>query len=99
LNKADLCPDAAARASEVESIALGTSVHLLSATEKTGLDLVRAYLAQGTTSAFVGSSGVGKSTIINGLADAALRVQPVREQDDRGQHTTTSRQMIFLTGG
>ena len=99
LNKADLCPDATARASEVESIALGTSVHLLSATEKTGLDSVRAYLARGTTSAFVGSSGVGKSTIINGLADAALRVQPVREQDDRGQHTTTSRQMIFLTGG
>ncbi len=99
LNKADLCPDATERVSEVEGIGLGTSVHLLSAVEKTGLDLVRAYLAPGTTSAFVGSSGVGKSTIINGLADAALRVQPVREQDDRGQHTTTSRQMIFLTGG
>jgi ribosome biogenesis GTPase / thiamine phosphate phosphatase len=99
LNKSDLCPDATERASEVEGIGLGTSVHLLSAIEKTGLDLVRAYLAPGTTSAFVGSSGVGKSTIINGLADAALRVQPVREQDDRGQHTTTSRQMIFLAGG
>jgi ribosome biogenesis GTPase len=99
LNKADLCPDAAERASEVEGVGLGTSVHLLSAIDKTGLDLVRAYLAKGTTSAFVGSSGVGKSTIINGLADAALRVQPVREQDDRGQHTTTSRQMIFLSGG
>ena len=99
LNKADLCLDATKRASEVEGVGLGTSVHLLSAIDKTGLDLVRAYLAKGTTSAFVGSSGVGKSTIINGLADAALRVQPVREQDDRGQHTTTSRQMIFLSGG
>jgi ribosome biogenesis GTPase len=100
LNKADLCPDATERASDVEGVGLGTSVHLLSAIEKTGLDPVRAYLAPGTTSAFVGSSGVGKSTIINGLAnDAALRVQPVREQDDRGQHTTTSRQMIFLSGG
>jgi ribosome biogenesis GTPase / thiamine phosphate phosphatase len=98
LNKADLCLDAAARAADVESVALGASVHLLSALEKTGLEAVRAYLARGTTSAFVGSSGVGKSTIINRLADAALRVQPVREQDDRGQHTTTSRQMIFLSG-
>jgi ribosome biogenesis GTPase / thiamine phosphate phosphatase len=44
----------------------------------------------------VGSSGVGKSTIINGIAAASLRVQPVREHDDRGQHTTTSRQMIFM---
>jgi ribosome biogenesis GTPase len=72
---------------------------LLSALAKTGLEAVRAYLARGTTAAFVGSSGVGKSTIINGLADAALRVQAVREEDDRGQHTTTSRQMIFLPGG
>jgi ribosome biogenesis GTPase len=98
LNKADLCPDPAARAAEVESIALGAPVHLLSALEKTGVEAVRIYLTRGTTAAFVGSSGVGKSTIINRLADAALRVQPVREQDDRGQHTTTSRQMIFLPG-
>jgi ribosome biogenesis GTPase len=99
LNKADLCADAAAHAAEVESIALGTPVHLLSALEKVGLETVRDYLARGTTAAFVGSSGVGKSTIINGLANAALRVQPVREQDDRGQHTTTSRQMLFLSCG
>ncbi len=99
LNKADLCADAVARAVEVESIALGMPVHLLSALEKTGLETVQGYLARGTTAAFVGSSGVGKSTIINTLADTALRVQPVREHDDRGQHTTTSRQMIFLPGG
>jgi ribosome biogenesis GTPase / thiamine phosphate phosphatase len=98
LNKADLCPDPAARGAEVESIALGAPVRLLSALEKTGVEAVRIYLTRGTTAAFVGSSGVGKSTIINRLADAALRVQPVREQDDRGQHTTTSRQMIFLPG-
>ncbi len=96
LNKADLCPDAATRAAEVEGVALGTPVHLLSALERTGLDAVRSYLARGTTAAFIGSSGVGKSTIINRIADASLRVQPVREHDDRGLHTTTSRQMIFL---
>ena len=98
LNKADLCRDAAALAADVERIALGTPVHLLSALQKTGLEAVRSYLGTGTTAALVGSSGVGKSTIINWLADASLRVQPVREQDDRGQHTTTSRQMILLSG-
>ena len=98
LNKADLCPDGAVCAAEVEGIAFGAPVHLLSALAKTGVDAVRAYLARGTTAAFVGSSGVGKSTIINRIADASLRVQPVREHDDRGQHTTTSRQMIFLGG-
>jgi ribosome biogenesis GTPase len=96
LNKADLCPDALARAADVEVIALGAPVHLLSALEMTGLEAVRWYLAPGTTAAFVGSSGVGKSTIINRIADASLRVQPVRADDDRGKHTTTSRQMIFL---
>ena len=99
LNKADLCVDAAAQVADVERIALGTPVHLLSALERTGLEAVKNYLARGTTAAFVGSSGVGKSTIINALTNAALRVQPVREHDDRGQHTTTSRQMIFLPSG
>jgi ribosome biogenesis GTPase len=96
LNKADLYPNAAACVADVETVALGAPVHLLSALEQTGLESVRSYLTRGTTAAFVGSSGVGKSTIINRLADASLRVQAVREHDDRGQHTTTSRQMIFL---
>lgn len=100
LNKADLCADADARAADVESITLGVPVHLLSAMEGRGLETVRKYLARGETAAFVGSSGVGKSTIINALAGAqSLRVRPVRENDDRGRHTTTSRQMIFLPGG
>lgn len=100
LNKADLCAEAGARAAEVESIALGVPVHLLSALERSGLDTVRKYLARGETAAFVGSSGVGKSTIINALSGAeSLKVQPVREHDDRGLHTTTSRQMFFLPGG
>jgi ribosome biogenesis GTPase len=98
LNKSDVCPDAAARAADVESIALGAAVHMLSALADVGLEAVRSYLARGTTAAFVGSSGVGKSTIINRLAGASLRVQTVREHDNRGQHTTTSRQMIFLSG-
>jgi ribosome biogenesis GTPase / thiamine phosphate phosphatase len=99
LNKADLCYDPDARAAEVESIALAAPVHLLSALEKTGLETLQNYLVRGTTAAFVGSSGVGKSTVINALAGTALAVHPVREHDGRGQHTTTSRQMILLPGG
>jgi ribosome biogenesis GTPase len=100
LNKADLSEDAAARAADVEDIALGAPVHLLSALEGTGLEALPQYLGRGETVAFVGSSGVGKSTIINALADGeSLRVQPIREGDDRGRHTTTSRQMLFLPDG
>ena len=100
LNKTDLCADAAAQASAVGSIALGIPVLLLSALQEAGVESVRNHIARGQTAAFVGSSGVGKSTIINALLGAtSLRVQPVREDDDRGRHTTTSRQMIFLPGG
>jgi ribosome biogenesis GTPase len=100
LNKADLCAEAEARVAEVENIARGASVHLLSARKETGLDAVQGYVKVGRTTAFVGSSGVGKSTIINALSGGkALRVQPVHEADDRGRHTTTSRQMIFLPQG
>jgi ribosome biogenesis GTPase len=100
LNKADLCLDADARAAGVENVALGVPVHLLSARERRGLEPLGKYFAQGQTAAFIGSSGVGKSSIINALARGqVLRVQPVREGDDRGRHTTTSRQMIMLPGG
>jgi ribosome biogenesis GTPase len=100
LNKADLCPDAEARAADVESIAVRVPVHLLSALEGRGLETIEGYLARGQTAVLVGSSGVGKSTIIKSLSGApSLRVRPVRVSDDRGRHTTTSRQMIFLPKG
>ncbi|MFI5176156.1 MAG: ribosome small subunit-dependent GTPase A [Terriglobia bacterium] len=100
LNKADLCADADLALSEVERIAPGAPVHTLSATTGHGLDSVRRYLSGGQTAAFIGSSGVGKSTIINALrGDALQRVQSVRLSDDRGRHTTTSRQMIVLPDG
>ena len=100
LNKVDLCPGSSIAATTVEGIALGTPVHLLSALQATGIEAVRQYVGYGQTAAFVGSSGVGKSTIINVLAGRELlRAQAVREEDDRGRHTTTSRQMIFLPQG
>jgi ribosome biogenesis GTPase / thiamine phosphate phosphatase len=100
LNKADLCVDADRIATEVETLALGASVHLVCAVSGQGMQEMKQHLTPGVTAAFVGSSGVGKSTIINGLiGHQQIRVQPVRESDDRGKHTTTTRQMFFLPGG
>jgi ribosome biogenesis GTPase len=100
LNKADLCPDAGTVCAEVERVAPGASVYSLSAATGQGLESVRQYLDTGRTAAFIGSSGVGKSTIINALIGrSAQRVQAVRLSDDRGKHTTTSRQMTVLPSG
>jgi ribosome biogenesis GTPase len=100
LSKADLCPDVDAVRARVERVVPGALVHSVSAVSGQGLESVRQYLRPGRTAAFIGSSGVGKSTIINALAgEAMLRVQPVRATDDRGRHTTTSRQLIVLPGG
>jgi ribosome biogenesis GTPase / thiamine phosphate phosphatase len=100
LNKSDLCADVEARAADVRSVAPGVPLHLVSATEGKGLEAILQYLEQGTTAAFIGSSGVGKSTIINALTEVRSQpVQPVRQDDDRGRHTTSSRQMLFLPRG
>ena len=100
LNKADLHPDSEACVAQAESVALGSPVHLLSALAGTGVETIPSYLPRGSTGAFVGSSGVGKSTIINRLlGDNLLATQAVRRGDDRGKHTTTSRQLFFLPQG
>src|SRR3989475_11618086 len=95
LSKSDLCPDVDVVRARVVRVVPGAPVHSLSATLGQGIESVRQYLRPGRTAAFIGSSGVGKSTIINALAgEAVLRVQPVRATDDRGRHTTTSRQLM-----
>ena len=103
LNKADLCRDAPVAprelAAPLETAFPGVAVYALSALEGRGLEALWVSLAPAKTAAFVGSSGVGKSTIINALANTSLATQPVRAKDDRGRHTTTSRQMIFLPNG
>jgi ribosome biogenesis GTPase len=100
LSKADLVEDPTALLAEVERIAIGATILTISAIDGRGLDEVRARIGTGRTVAFVGSSGVGKSTLLNVLAgeDRAI-VRDVREDDDRGRHTTTRRQLHILADG
>jgi ribosome biogenesis GTPase len=100
LNKADLCNDIDTYVHSIEDIAPGVSVHAVSARQKTGLDTLRSYLDRGQTAAFLGSSGVGKSALINALLGTEKQVTgEVREDDRMGRHTTTKRELILLPGG
>ena len=100
LSKSDLCDRVAERVDEVQTVARGVPVHAISVVTGYGLDELTPYFTRGRTVALLGSSGVGKSTLINRLAgDDRLKVQTVREDDDRGRHTTTHRELILLPGG
>ena len=100
LTKTDLCPDWELRVLEVEAIAFGVPVHAISNLTGEGLELVRSHLAPGRTIALLGSSGVGKSTLVNTLAgEELLATQEIREDDGEGRHTTTHRQLVLLPGG
>lgn len=101
LNKADLCPDVPSRIWDTESVAPGVPVHAISCAEQQGLDALQPYLSQrGHTTAVLGSSGVGKSTLINLLMGAEVgRVNAVRRGDGRGRHTTTHRELMLMPSG
>jgi ribosome biogenesis GTPase / thiamine phosphate phosphatase len=100
LNKADLEAESEARRAEVHAIALDVPIHVVSAREQTGLEQLDDYLRPGQTIAVLGSSGVGKSTLINRLLGVdRLRTNDVRESDHRGRHTTTHRELVRLPGG
>ncbi|MFA5880471.1 MAG: ribosome small subunit-dependent GTPase A [Candidatus Margulisiibacteriota bacterium] len=100
LNKADICEKLDQYKSEVESIAVGVSIYTISATQNQGLEIINTYVQMGKTAVFLGSSGVGKSTIINSLlAFEQFRINDVSELGSRGRHTTTFRQLVFLPNG
>jgi ribosome biogenesis GTPase len=100
LNKADRVPDAAARRGEIAALVPEVPVVLLSAKTGLGFDELAHQLRPGQTIALLGSSGVGKSTIVNRLAGREiLRTGEVREVDERGHHVTRHRQLVLLPGG
>ncbi len=100
LNKADVCADAGGCVAEVEAVAFGAPVVVTSASTGRGLDELRAFLPEGKTGAFLGSSGVGKSSLVNALLGVSRQaIRAVREDDSRGRHTTTTRDLILLPGG
>jgi ribosome biogenesis GTPase len=100
LNKADLCDRLDEVLGDVHRVAAGAPVHAVSALARDGLAAVAPYLARGCTIALLGSSGVGKSTLINALlGHERQRTRAVREKDSRGRHTTTQREMVVLPQG
>jgi len=100
LNKSDLCADVEAVIREVEELAVGVTVHAVSAAEQKGLEVLNTYLTRGKTAALLGSSGVGKSTIVNWLLGSDQQeVFAVRQDDSRGRHTTVRRELFVLPCG
>ena len=100
LNKTDLCDDPAGLRASAEQVASGAPVLQASCREGTGVEAVRERIAPGETAVLVGSSGVGKSTLINRLLDEEVqRTVEVRAHDDRGRHATTHRELFRLPSG
>jgi ribosome biogenesis GTPase len=97
LTKRDLVDGPDAVVAAIETIAAGADVVAVSSVDGSGLDRLKRYMAPGKTVALLGSSGVGKSTLVNTLAGKELLLtQDVREIDDRGRHTTTHREIFLL---
>jgi len=100
LSKLDLCDAPDAFRAEAERVALGVPVLALSALHRHGLEQLEPYLQPARTLALIGSSGVGKSTLLNALmGHVQMPTQAIRAHDGRGRHTTTSRELFVLPGG
>ena len=99
LTKADVCPDVEAMEAKVSALSEGLEAVSVSSYTGFGLERLKKYLMPGTTIALLGSSGAGKSTLINTLAGREImRTSEIREEDAKGRHTTTHREMIDLNG-
>ncbi|WLR41769.1 ribosome small subunit-dependent GTPase A [Bacillus carboniphilus] len=100
LNKADLADDLEDKRQDVEAIAFGVPIIFVSCVTKQGFDDLQNYMQKGETVSLIGSSGVGKSSIVNMLTgEEKQQVQDIREDDHKGRHTTTHRELILLESG
>lgn len=100
LSKADLCADPDRYAAEAEAVAPGVAVLPVSTVTGAGMDALHAYLQPGQTLTLLGSSGAGKSSLVNYMmGEERQKVQGIREDDARGRHTTTHRELFALPGG
>lgn len=100
LTKADLAKDYLPYILEVSRVAEDTETHIVSAKTGFGLEKLSKYVQKGNTLVFLGSSGVGKSSLVNTLAgEEIMDINGIREDDSKGRHTTTHRQLIMLKNG
>ena len=99
LTKSDLAKDVEGPVLAAEAVAFGVPIHVVSAVTGEGLDGLRTHLGRGRTAALLGSSGVGKSTLVNRLVGRALLATAEIRADGRGRHTTTHRELVLLPGG
>lgn len=100
LTKADLCSDYEEKVRQTEELVPGVDVHAISCHTGLGLEALNKYLIPGKTLVFMGSSGIGKSSLVNNLAgEELMKVNIIREDDSKGHHTTTHRQLFALKSG
>jgi ribosome biogenesis GTPase len=99
LTKSDLCDDVEGRILEARSVAIGIDVLVTSSVSEDGYLTIKKYITKGRTIAFIGSSGVGKSSLINKLAGNELLKTNGLRNDDKGRHTTTHRELILIPDG
>ena len=100
LNKADLCENVRALHAEAEDAAMGVPIVVASVVSGEGIGELREIVRTGGTTALLGSSGVGKSSLVNAILGREIQAtSEIRGRDDRGRHTTVSRQLIVVPGG
>lgn len=99
LTKSDLCANLPERLAEIEKVATGVDLVVTSSMTEDGYSSILKYISPGLTVAFIGSSGVGKSTLINRLlGEDIIETREIRK-DDKGKHTTTRRELIVIPSG